>query len=79
MNMVKKLLSFYFLLFVSLLSFSQEAYYSDVNLTLTGIQLKAALATKITTTHTNKLDYTPGVWNASKITDETLVIQAKLF
>ena len=70
MNMVKKLLSFYFLLFVSLLSFSQEAYYSDVNLTLTGIQLKAALATKITTTHTNKLDYTPGVWNASKITDE---------
>ncbi|WP_347174389.1 endonuclease [Polaribacter uvawellassae] len=68
--MVKKLLSFYFLLFVSLISFSQESYYNDVNLTLTGIQLKNALATKITTTHTRILDYTPDVWTASKVTDE---------
>ena len=68
--MVKKLLSFYFLLFISFISFSQEAYYNDVDLTLTGIQLKAALATKITTTHTRTLDYTPDIWTASKITDE---------
>jgi len=31
--------------------------------------LKAALATKITNTHTNSLSYTPGIWEASKITD----------
>jgi len=68
--MIKKLLSFYFLLFISFISFSQETYYDDVNLTLTGVQLKAALTTKVTTTHTNKLVYTPGVWEASKITDE---------
>ena len=67
--MIKKLLSFYFLLFISFISFSQEAYYNDVDKTLTGIALKNALATKITATHTNKLTYTPGVWNASKITD----------
>ncbi|MFN0729253.1 endonuclease [Polaribacter gochangensis] len=67
--MVKKLLSFYFLLFVSLLSFSQESYYNDVDLTLTGIQLKNALATKITNTHIRKLDYTPDIWTVSKITD----------
>ncbi|WKD86766.1 Extracellular ribonuclease [Polaribacter huanghezhanensis] len=67
--MEKKLIFFYFLLFISFISFAQEGYYNDVDLTLTGIQLKNALATKITTTHTNKLSYTPGVWEASKITD----------
>jgi endonuclease I len=44
-------------------------YYNDVNLSLTGADLKAALATKITNTHTNNLSYTPGIWEASKITD----------
>ena len=44
-------------------------YYNDVNLSLTGVDLKAALATKITNTHTNNLSYTPGIWEASKITD----------
>ena len=44
-------------------------YYNDVNLSLTGVNLKAALATKITNTHTNNLSYTPGIWEASKITD----------
>ena len=44
-------------------------YYNDVNLNLTGADLKAALATKITNTHTNNLSYTPGIWEASKITD----------
>ena len=67
--MTKKLLSFYLLLFVSIFSYSQEAYYNDVDKTLTGIALKNALAAKITATHTNKLSYTPGVWEASKITD----------
>ena len=76
--MIKKLLSFYFFLLVSSAAFSQQAYYNDVDLTLTGIQLKNALATKITTTHTNKLSYTPGVWNASKATDITPGVLGKV-
>ncbi len=44
-------------------------YYNGFNWTLTGINLKDALATKITATHTNQLVYTPGVWNALKIVD----------
>lgn len=44
-------------------------YYDGSNWTLTGTALKDALATKITTTHTNFLSYTPGVWEASRITD----------
>ncbi|MCH3885342.1 endonuclease [Tenacibaculum aquimarinum] len=66
--MVKKLLSLLFITSISL-SFAQEAYYSDVDLTLAGTDLKDALATKIIATHTNMLSYTPGVWEASKITD----------
>jgi len=68
--MIKKLLPFYFLLFISFISFSQvQTYYNDVDKTLSGLYLKAALTTKITDTHTNKLVYTPGVWEASKKTD----------
>ncbi|MFM2229911.1 MAG: hypothetical protein RL607_1169 [Bacteroidota bacterium] len=44
-------------------------YYNGFNWTLTGMNLKDALATKITTTHTNELTYTPGVWNAIKAVD----------
>ena len=44
-------------------------YYNGFNWTLTGINLKDALATKIIATHTNFLVYTPGVWNALKIVD----------
>ncbi|WP_158838368.1 endonuclease [Polaribacter sp. L3A8] len=66
--MVKKLLLF-ILTTTSVISYSQETYYDDVNLQLTGIQLKTALANKIKNTHSNKLIYTPGVWEASKITD----------
>lgn len=44
-------------------------YYDGSNWTLTGTALKNALATKITTTHTNFLSYTPGIWEADKITD----------
>jgi len=66
--MVKKLLLF-ILTVTSFISFSQEDYYDDVNLQLTGIALKDALAAKIISTHSNMLTYTPGVWEASKITD----------
>ena len=64
--MKKLLLLFYF---ISLVSFGQQAYYNDVDLTLTGIPLKNALATKIIATHTTFLSYTPGVWEACKVTD----------
>ncbi|SHN05840.1 endonuclease [Polaribacter sp. KT 15] len=67
--MMKKLL-FSILTLTSLISFCQEAYYSDVNLQLSGTDLKDALATKIISTHTNLLSYTPGVWEASKVTDK---------
>ncbi|MEE9407852.1 MAG: endonuclease [Polaribacter sp.] len=65
---MKKLLLF-ILAITSFNSYSQEAYYNDVDLQLTGISLKNALATKITNTHVNFLTYTPDVWIASKITD----------
>lgn len=45
------------------------SYYNDVNVNLTGTALKDALATKIISTHTTVLSYTPGVWNALKQTD----------
>lgn len=66
--MIKKGLLLIFITSFSI-SFSQESYYNDVDLTLHGMQLKEALASKITRTHTNILPYTPGVWEASKITD----------
>lgn len=43
-------------------------YYNDVNLTLTGMLLKAELANKITVTHTNELNYSE-VWTALQQTD----------
>ena len=57
--------------FISLIfnGFSQQSYYNDVDLDLTGSELKNALSTKITQTHTKFLQYTPDVWIASKITD----------
>ena len=71
--MLKKLLSFYCLLCISFLTFSQESYYQDVDKSLFGIALKDALTAKITTTHTNTLEYTssgPDVWDATRATDE---------
>ncbi|WP_310558115.1 endonuclease [Flavobacterium sp.] len=44
-------------------------YYNGANWTLTGTALKNALATKITVTHTNRLSYTPGIWEATRVTD----------
>ena len=71
--MLKKLLSFYFLLFIYINTFSQaQTYYDDVNLQLYGTNLKDALAAKIKATHT-ALAYTSGeadVWDATKATDE---------
>ena len=70
--MMKKLLLLLFIISFSV-SFSQEAYYNDVDKTLTGLALKDELASKIITTHTNPLPYTsgsPDVWDATKATDE---------
>ncbi len=53
----------------SFLSIAQESYYNNVDLNLTGIDLRNALTNKITTTHINFLEYTPDTWNASMITD----------
>ncbi len=66
----------YFLisLLSTIIAFSQNGapaapYYNGFNWTLTGQNLKNALSTKIINTHTNFLSYTPGIWEASKITD----------
>lgn len=66
--MIKKLF-FLFVIGIYTLGYSQQSYYNDVDLNLTGLSLKNALATKIIATHTNMISYTPGVWEASKITD----------
>lgn len=55
-------------LFAVSIVFSQETYYNDVNLTLSGIALKNELSNKITLTHSNSLSYA-NVWEALKITD----------
>lgn len=64
---MKKLLLF--LLLANCTLFAQQPYYSDVNLNLTGTALRDELATKVSSTHTTNLSYTPGVWEACKITD----------
>lgn len=66
---MKKQLLFLLLCLYSVFILSQESYYDNVNLNLTGISLKEALAAKIIITHTNNLSYTPGIWNASMATD----------
>ena len=70
---MKKNYAFLLLLLVTI-GFAQSGspaspYYNGFNWTLTGTNLKNALATKITTTHTNLLSYTPGIWNACQETD----------
>ena len=61
---------FAFLLFFafSLKILSQQGYYNDVNLNLTGLTLKEELAVKIINTHARTLFYDQ-IWNASKATD----------
>jgi len=56
-------------LFLSSLSNAQEVYYNDVDLSAEGLSLKDKLATKTINEHTNLLSYTPGVWEALKVTD----------
>ena len=66
--MLKRFLSA-MLIVLSSYAFSQEAYYNGLDLNLTGVALKNVLATKIINTHTNSLSYSPGIWNASMVTD----------
>ncbi len=66
MKKISLIVAFFSLIFSG---FSQQSYYNDVDLNLTGSALKNALSTKITQTHTNFLKYTPDIWTASKITD----------
>ena len=65
--MKKFITLFFFLSFFCV--FAQQPYYDDVDLSKSGLALKEELATKITETHTNLLTYTPGIWEADKITD----------
>ncbi|WP_367771051.1 endonuclease [Flavobacterium sp. WC2421] len=56
--------------FLSVISFAQvPTYYNGANISQTGDALKSNLSNLITTTHTTKLSYTPGVWDALKQTD----------
>jgi endonuclease I/chitodextrinase len=64
---MKKLLLL--LLLISSLNYGQQAYYNDVNLSLTGTALRDALATKIISTHTNYLSYDEA-YTVIKKTDE---------
>jgi endonuclease I len=62
----------FFSILCSLLVFSVfgqiPTYYDNVNLTLTGMALKAELSNKITTTHTNQISYS-NVWTVLEQTD----------
>lgn len=48
--------------------FSQQSYYDDVNLNITGVNLKDELALKLISTHTRFLFYNQ-IWDVSKVTD----------
>ncbi|APZ47741.1 hypothetical protein BW723_16195 [Polaribacter reichenbachii] len=66
---MKKNLLFLSLFLVSIISYAQQQYYNGVDLTKEGLDLKQELATKTINAHINFLSYTPGVWEALKITD----------
>ena len=59
---------FLFVIFTISTTFSQQTYYNNVDLTLSGMALKSELSDKIIATHSNTLTYSE-VWNALKITD----------
>lgn len=64
---MKKYLLF---LLIANFSFAQiPAYYSSIDFTQSGNTLKTALSNLITTTHTTKISYSPGVWNALQAAD----------
>ena len=50
-------------------AFAQQPYYSGINFSQSGLDLKNDLATLIINTHTNALDYSE-IWDACRITDE---------
>ncbi|MDW5288782.1 endonuclease [Formosa sp. PL04] len=66
----------FFLLFITALGFAQlnppedlQSYYNTVNFTKTGVELKTDLSAVTIAKHVNELIYTPGVWEALKVTD----------
>lgn len=72
----------FYLLFsflISALSYAQlapptelQAYYNGVDFTKTQLDLFDDLAATTAANHTNALSYTPGIWEASKVTDEDI-------
>lgn len=71
---MKKTLLLAFTMF-SFTFFAQQSYYNDVDLTLSGLQLKEALAIKTIAAHTRFLEYTssgPDVWDATIATDDNV-------
>lgn len=65
-----KLLLLSFALLLTIVSTAQiPSYYSNVNLNATGSTLKSRLASKISSTQSNNLSYTPGIWNALRVAD----------
>ncbi|MDN3666581.1 endonuclease [Algibacter miyuki] len=66
-----------FFLFITTISFAQltppqnlQSYYQDVDFSQTGMDLFNDLAIETAAKHTQYLTYTPGIWEASKITDQ---------
>ena len=66
---MKKTLLLLSVFFTLLINAQAESYYDNVDLNADGLNLKENLATKTINEHTNFLVYTPGVWEALKITD----------
>lgn len=58
---------YFFLLFISSICFSQQAYYNSIDFNKTGLDLKNDLAALISSTHTNTLSYG---WDATQATDK---------
>tara|TARA_B110000967_G_scaffold47074_1_gene47563 strand:+ start:3719 stop:5932 length:2214 start_codon:yes stop_codon:yes gene_type:complete len=75
--MTKKRLTLLAFLCVVNISFSQvQPYYDNVDLTLSGLELKDALAIKIIASHSQVLEYTssgPDTWDAARSTDENVL------
>ena len=66
---MNKFLSIIAILLVITLNAQIPAYYTGVDLNLTGMSLKSELTSKITSSHTTNISYTPGVWNLLKVSD----------
>ncbi|AZQ42738.1 endonuclease [Nonlabens ponticola] len=66
---MKQLLLLSGLLMASLGWAQVPSYYNDVDINLTGSSLRSELASKVSSTQTTNLSYTPGVWNAMKQAD----------